>query len=492
MPADSPRPAEASVLRTLLRGLEVDRAVALAVALRGWQLVGGFVSTLLIALLFSKDQQGYYYTFLNLLAMQIFFELSLSIVVTNVASHEWSRLRLHPAGHIEGAPEALSRLVSLGRKLFLWYGLAALLFILVVGPVGMVFYGQPVVADAAPAEGAPAQAAQTAANGASSAPQAGKQAGAEPEQVQWLGPWWTVVVLTGLLLWALPFNALLEGCNQVATVNQFRLGQAISANLAVWVVIFLGGGLWAIAAAALMRLVWELLLLGVRYRRFFHAFLQPPASKGVDWWEELWPMQWRLAVSGIFNYFALNMFSLVLFQYHGPAAAGRMGMTWTLVSVMQAAALAWVQTRVPRMGMLIAEQRYGDLDRLFNRLLAISLAVVAGGGLAIWTGVFGLNLWLPKLAARLLSPTETGLLVLAILCYQAPNCQAMYIRAHKRDTLLGVSVVSATLIGLLVWQLGARFGALGAISGYLAVAALIVLPVQTRLWQQCRRTHPRS
>ena len=69
-----------------------------------------------------------------------------------------------------------------------------------------------------------------------------------------------MVALTGGLLWTLPFNALLEGCHQVATVNKFRLVQAITANLAVWTLIASGCGLWAMAGAALARLACDLYL----------------------------------------------------------------------------------------------------------------------------------------------------------------------------------------------------------------------------------------
>lgn len=448
-PADA---SESPGVGSMLQRGGVDRAVVFAVLLRGWQFIGGSISSLLIALIFTKNQQGFYYVFGNLLAIQAFFELGLNIVVVNVASHEWSKLRMSAEGAIEGDPDARSRLISLGQLIFRWYAVAAVGFILVAGVLGLWFFSR------------------------------------RPDQtVVWREPWCWLAVSTGLLLWTLPFNALLEGCNRVASVNRFRLVQAIIGNLVVWTVLFAGGGLWAVAASSWARLLCELAFLLVGYRRFFAPFFQRPSGPRISWRSEIWPMQWRLAIAGVVGYFALNLFAPVMFDYHGAAVAGRMGMTWTLLSVLQAAALAWVHTRTPAMGRLVAERRYAELNELFTRLSKISWMLMALGGAAFWIGLHVLAAVWPALAGRLLDPTSAGLLTLGFLLAHFPHCQAFYIRAHKIDNLLGVSVLSSILIAASVWWLGAWYGPIGAASGYLAVCGLVILPLQTLMWLQCRR-----
>ncbi len=434
------------------RRLGVDRAVAYAVMLRIWQFAGGALSTFLIVMFFSESQQGFYYVFSNVLAMQTFFELGFNIVVTNVSSHEWSKLRLDDQGGVVGDRDSRSRLISLGRLIFKWYAVASLGFIFIVGFVGLLFFAtRP---DAA---------------------------------VHWREPWCLLVVSTGLMLWTLPYNAMLEGCDRVVSVNRFRLIQAVLGNLVVWSVLVSGGGLWAVVASSWTRLGCELVFLLIGYRRFFSPFWTVPQAATVRWRTELWPMQWRVAVGGIFNYFALNMSGLTMFYYHGPAVAGRMGVTWTLMIVAQTAALAWVQTRSPAMGRLVAEKKFAQLDRQFLRWSAFSIAAMAGSGAAIWGGVMALALWWPTLARRLLGPTETGILVLAFVVGHFPLCQTYYIRAHKRDNLLLVSMFSGTAIAFAVWSLGARLGPIGAVCAYLTVNTLVLLPFQTRKWLQCRR-----
>jgi len=193
--------------RNWLRRFEVDRAVAFALSTRALQLVAGPITLLLIGHTFTPQVQGFYYTFASLLALQSFVELGLYLVIINVASHEWAHLKLHKDGHIVGKPEALSRLVSLGRFIFKWYSAASVIFIMGVSVAGYLFFS-----------------------------------GTNQDSIYWQGPWVTLVLVTGLLLLAMPFTSLLEGCNQIATVNKFRTYQVGYGSLALWVTILLGGG----------------------------------------------------------------------------------------------------------------------------------------------------------------------------------------------------------------------------------------------------------
>lgn len=438
--------------RRILALLEINRAVFYAILLRVWQLFAGAGTILLMMGHFSPETQGYYYTFASLVAMQTFFELGLNIVVINICSHEWALLELDESGAICGDPRSRSRIISLGRMLFRWYGVASVLFIVVAGGVGFFFLN------------------------------------AQPDlQVDWHSPWMVLAIVSGLLLWTLPFNAMLEGCNQVTTVNRFRLIQAIVANVAVWTVMILGGGLWAAVAATSARLTCELYLLLVRYRHFFAPFFKSSGEHLISWRHEVWPLQWRLAVGGVFSYFAFFLLTPVMISYHGAVVAGQMGMTWTVVTAIQAAAIAWVQTRVPRFGMLIKDRNFLELDRVFRRVTLLStLAMILAAG-TFWLLLVGLNSLEYSVVDRLLGPLPTGLLLLAALVQVPANSLVYYVRAHKQEPFLVIGVMSNCLVGLMIWRLGSWYGPTGAAFGLLATNALFTLPWHFVIWLRCRR-----
>jgi O-antigen/teichoic acid export membrane protein len=431
---------------------QVDRAVAFSVLTRVWLLMTAPITLILIGRYFSPEVQGFYYTFSSLLALRSFVELGFFLVIISVASHEWASLELDESGHIVGDPKALARLISLGRLIFKWYAVASAIFVLGVSVIGYFFFFSQ-----------------------------GGQA-----NVNWLWPWLVLVVLTGLQLWALPFTSLLEGCNQVTAINQFRLSQAVLGGLALWLSIAFGLGLWAAAIWTGVSLTRDLYLLLVRYGGFFKEFWRPQLGPGINWKLEIWPMQWRLGMSGIVSYLSFSLFNPVIFHYHGASAAGRLGMTLSVVLGLQAVAQSWVHTKVPRFGLLISQKKYDALDRLFFRTSLMSVIIICAGALALWILVYGLYALHHPLGQRLLSPLPTALFLLAFVLFQVSLCLTAYLRAHKQEPIMVLSVTSSVAIGVLVWLLGSSYGSLGAAIGYLAVVALFIVPYEVAIWRRCR------
>ena len=437
--------------RTAAR-LEFNRAVAYALLLRGWQLAAGVVSAVLIALYFTPDVQGYYYTFSSLLTLQALFELGCGQVLANLCSHEWAALRLDDRGRVSGDAAALSRLAHLSRLMFKLYGTLLAVFVVTVGFGGAAFLAlQP-------------------ANG-----------------VEWRGPWFALVAASGLLLWTMPFNAMLEGCNQVAAVNRFRLIQAVCANVTVWIALVLHADLWVAVFATVVRVAVELSLLLVRYRRFFASLLGAAVTATFSWKREIWPLQWRLGLQAPFGFLASSLYVPVLWYYQSKAVAGQMGMTWMMLFAVQAAALAWVQARIPQFGVLVARKEYGELDRLFRRLTVISVAAVTLGGLALCAIVVLLNELGVGLAERILPPMETAAFAAAFAVLQWSHCLAVYLRAHKRDPLWTANLLYYSASGVAAWYFASRFGPLAAGLGYLGTILIVNSPLQTAIWVVCRR-----
>ena len=436
----------------LLKWLEVDRAVMFAVLSKVWSLFAAPITLLLISLYLKPEVQGLYYTFLSLVAMQSFVELGFCIVITQFASHEWAGLYLDDSGFISGDERARQRLISLGRLGFKWYACASIIFVLLVGGGGYLFLSQ--------------------------SPDLG---------ISWKGPWFSLMVVAGLQLWALPFLSLLEGCNQVHTIYRFRFVQGVFISLAMWMAMSLDFGLWMAIAGVGAGLIATLYLILIVYRKFFQPFFTFKPEQEIHWKEEIWPMQWRLALGGSMGYFMVSIYTPVMFHYHGPVVAGQMGMTWQLVTALGSLAMAWVATKVPRFGILVAKKNYTELDRFFFRTSGISMGVISLGAVLLWLLVYGLNYFEHPLAQRLLSPLPFGLFIVGTVLGQIAQCQSAYLRAHKKEPFLLYSFVYGLLNGIVVWFLGSRFGAIGASVGYLSVMTLVSVPLGSYIWITCRR-----
>ncbi|MAT14333.1 MAG: hypothetical protein CMJ46_03590 [Planctomyces sp.] len=431
--------------------LEWNSAISYTLMARAWQVLAGPVTVVLIGLYFTLDLQGYYYLFWKLLALQVFVELQLHTVIVNVTSHEWANLRLDETNGLTGPEEKLSRLRSFMRQLVWIYGGMMILFLLVVGAGGTWFLQlQPT------------------------------------DEIDWLIPWWGVVLVNAALVWLIPLHAVLEGCEQVAVVRKMQFWQAFTGNLVLWTAIATGFDLWTIVFLSLVRLAWELVSIFRWNGVFFRSLFQPAGEERVSWKTEVWPLQWRIAVKGLFIFFGFQTFEMVMFAYHGPEVAGQMGMTWTVLMALRVASSAWVQTRVPEFGVLVARRRYELLDQRFRRLSLISIALMAAGGIAFVLLVCFLSWREYAFAQRFLPLWPLVLLTLAETLSLIPTFQWIYIHAHKQSPHMILSCLSSAGVGGLIWWLGKDYGPIGASAAYLGMNIGFSLPVWTWVWFQCR------
>jgi hypothetical protein len=317
----------------------------------------------------------------------------------------------------------------------------------------------------------------------------------QPEtDVTWRTPWICIVILTAVNLMAAPCISLLDGCNQMAVTNRYRAMQGVMGTLVVYIAIINGAGLWACVAVAGVRLFWELWLISVRYRRFFATLLKPQPGPQMNWSEEVWPLQWKLAVQAMAAYFTSAFVIPLMFEYQGAEVAGRLGLTWTALMTLQMAAYSWMLTRAPLFGTLVAKNDIIELNRVFRRLSLVSTLVLLTGGTLFCLVVFVLQLiqgvelpttwqsfepaWnlIQKVQTRILPLYPTVLLTLSLFPIHIAQFVMAYIRPFKQEPFMVLNTACQLLTGLLVWYLGKTYGPVGAGWGFLIVGYLLSIP----------------
>lgn len=435
-----------ALLRGGLRVAGVDKAVAYTVASRIWAILAGPITILLIARYFNPVQQGYYYTFNSLIALHVFFELGLSYVVMQVVSHERAKLEFNSSGLLEGEAHAKQRLASLLRLTIKWYGVIAFVSLVVLLVAGYIFF----------------------------------TSNPSSEFVSWRLPWITLVIFTAINLVISPFLSFLEGCGLVEQVANTRLWQISSANLMQWFTMIRGLGLFSLVAHSGSNAFVAATWLSTSKRKFFKNILLSYTTKvKVDWWKEIWPFQWRIALSWLGGYLIYQVFNPILFAISGPIVAGQMGLSLSIVWGLSILAISWVSTKAPRFGMLVANYEFKELDRIFFRSLIQSIIAMILIGIALFTFILILNLFNSQWASRALGPLPFSLLIISAIGNQVIWSEAYYLRAHKKDPLMWISVTVGLLNVVCAYLLAPNYGAFGVALSYSLLTWLVYLPVSS-------------
>ena len=418
----------------------IDGAIAFTILSRIIQAGGGIITLVFIAQYLTKVEQGYYYTFGSILAIQIFFELGLSGIITQFVAHENSALIWEDEIRFTGSDKSSSRLSSLLRFSVKWFSVISVILFVGLILAGYFFFGV---------------------------------FGKNDIGVSWQVPWIILSITTTLSLMISPLLAFFEGLGRVKEVAKIRLiQQAVQLSL---VIIFFSVGLklYSSPLAALVTCtiapLWILLGSKIRLIQFI---LKKKGKWNVNYRLEIFPYQWKIAVSWISGYFIFQLFNPVLFATEGAIVAGQMGMTITVLNSIMALTFSWMTTKVPTFSVLIAQKKYLQLDNLFNKTL-IQSSVLNVIGLLSFLGLifvlryFDIKVGGKNIGNRFLPLLPMLFMMIPIFFNNIIGSWAIYMRCHKEEPMLLQSVVIGALCTMSTIIFGNYYGVQGISTGYM-------------------------
>ena len=160
----------------------------------------------------------------------------------------------------------------------------------------------------------------------------------------------------------------------------------------------------------------------------------------------------------------------VTFRFHGEILAGQIGLTWQLLTTVQAASLAWIQTRLPRFGSLLAARNRSQLEREMFRASLLSVVVFVGGMSAFFLTLYvsqfvGLNL-----SGRFISTSSIVFFALGMVGWTLAIAEQSCVRLFKTDPFLMISVLASCLVASAIWHVGSTSGPHGLSIAYCCVS----------------------
>jgi O-antigen/teichoic acid export membrane protein len=431
-------------LKKIIEYLGIDKAIVFTVLSRGIQALGSVVNILLIALFLNSEEQGYFYTFMSIVALQVFFELGFNSIIVQYVAHEMAALKWKNCYQLVGEAVNISRVASLLRFVVKLFSILTIFVFVILCVSGLMFFSKY---------------------------------GTKNSDVFWIYPWVLISFATSVLFFVNPFLAFLEGLGKVKDIAKLRFFQQTVNVGVVCIVFFCGGKLWALGISTLLSiLVVIFCLFKFNLYRYLYSIIRESISEKISYRNEIFPYQWRIALSWISGYFIFQLFSPVLFATEGAKIAGQMGMTLTALNGISTLSMSWISTKVPMYSSFIALNDFEALDKSFNKtmkqLLVVNLSFIA----LFILGLIFFKMNSISLIDRFLPVTYVLLLSIITVINQFVFSWATYLRCHKKEPLLIYSIVIGVLVASSTIGLGKYFGLVGIVVGYFMVSVLVGLP----------------
>lgn len=426
----------------------IDKAIFYTLLSRGLQISTALFTVFFIAKNLSPEEQGFYYTFGSITALQVFFELGMTYIVTQFVAHDVSHLKLDENFRLVGEKIYRSRLSSLLRFCTKWYLVFAGMILVALFVGGTLFFGRY---------------------------------GNRSQDVVWLLPWLLLAIGTALNFLIAPILSFIEGLGKVKEVAKIRFIQQFLHPVVVWGGLSIGSKLYVSGADSIIRiLVVFIIIFKSPFFKILKNIWDDEGYDKVSYMGEIFPLQWKIALSWISGYFIFQLFNPVLFATEGAKVAGQMGMTLAALNGIQSLTQSWINTKVPRMSGLIAQKDYQTLDILFAKTFKQMLLIGTSALLFFVSVIYfvqsneitflGMNIgdrFLPILPLSLMAWSSWTMVPI--------SPWATYLRCHKKEPLLLNSVVMGIICCIFTPSLGYLYGLYGITIGFASLRIISLI-----------------
>ena len=368
----------------------------------------------------TPEQQGFYYTFSSVFALQSFLELGFLSCISHVASHHNRADVADPGGN----HHEIRLLIGYG---FLYAVGIALLAFIFVGGIGWFFIrsGKTDVAFA-------------------------------------FFPWCAFVSVSCLNICISPVMAILDGCNKVLFTSTMRMIGMLANGIGLCIALYQGFGLYSLAIGIGASVLITSLGLLFKFTHLLTGWWREVGAAVTRWHRVILPFQGKIAVSTVCSYLLGTLFTPILYRFSSAEAAGRFGMSLQLLNSIGAIALVWTTTKTGIYGSLAQQKDYVVLERLFTRT-TLQSAIFA------FLGVLGLLLayWVASdrfaFFSRMLPWHEVAVLGWPVIVIQFTVAFSSLSRAFGQERLLVAGIFHTIIHVTLLLVLIPAFAETGAV-----------------------------
>lgn len=418
---------------------------------QAWRLISGPLTMVLIPLLLSESQQGYWYLFGSLSALSIFADLGFSNIILQFSAHEFAFLTITEDDEINGDPIHIDKAASLLNFVLKWVITICTFVFPIILCVGYFFLNRDNVL------------------------------------TQYWFPW-TIFIIGSLINFITnAIYSFFEGFNKIAAIQNIRFVLSITNTIVVLILLLFKCNIYALAVGSILSAGVSVFFLVKKFLKLLRQLFSK-RNNLYNWNKEILPLFFKYALSFSSGYFIFQIYTPLMHYFHGPENSGRVGITMSLVTAIFSMSNVWMYTVIPQMNITIAKGDWNILDNLFKKRFCLSIAsyLIIIIGVCLFLYVFG-NYWLvQKIISRFL-PLESVLMLVA--CYFMQLCinsWALYLRGHKEEPYVVLSIVSAVWILITTYLLGRFVNSKLFFSGFFS-SYFWNLPLSYIVFAKCKR-----
>lgn len=378
-----------------------------------WRIISGPLILIFIPLFLSPETQGYWFTFSSISALAIFADLGFTNIVLQFSAHEFAYLTFTNNYTASGSEIHLKKLSSFFKFSVKWALMMSVVTFPLILITGYLIFSK------------------------------------KNDPVSWFLPWIIYVIGSGINFINSSLLAFFEGCNQVAKVQKIKFEIAVINTVIILTMLYSKTGLYAISVAMFLSSMLIFAFIFKTFGNFIYQMLEVSKNFYHSWRKEFLNLFWKYALSFASGYFIFQIYTPLMFNFHGSVYAGKIGITMVLWTTAFTISNIWIYSITPQMNILVSKKEWHILDSLFKKRLVLSILTYVTGSVVFFFIFFFIRdriLFVDQILNRFMNTIPLICLAFAWLLQVIENALAVYLRAHKKEPLVLVSIIMAIYI----------------------------------------------
>jgi len=403
----------------LYNKIGIDKVIIWIILGRTWAIIAGPLSLFLIAKKLTIEEQGYYYIFSNLISIAMFFELGLGGWILRFTSYEMNKVSLSKQ-KIEGDKVSIARLSSILKFSLHWFLIASILFFIIEIIFGFYFF-------------------------------------ASNKKIITIFcqlPLVLIAMFAAIDLLISPLVAFLEGAGFIEKIAKLNFYRTLISNLVLWAALIIGMKLNSMPLMSFFSLILIIIFLLKWKKPIFQILKFKVDEEGFNYKKELLPLQLKTGITVIAGYFTWQTANLILFKIEGPSESAKLGMSINLCTMLLSFGMAWINTKVPKFGLLYGAQKYNELKTIFSQSLKKVIFIVTLGSLIMLIADLIAIHFNNPIALRILNPIDFTILLISNLFVAIQNSFAVFNRTFKNEPFVIQMIIMGIMMPLVCYFMG--------------------------------------
>lgn len=379
--------------------------------IRGFTLFANLLLAYTVTTNLSDKDQGVYYTLQSLAAMQFFFDLGISFVLSNYAAQKIKISATFNKNSVLTS-ESVDEIKAIIKFTLAWTLIAGLLMFIFTTYLGenILFTHQTIESK-----------------------------------------WWVYMLFISANIALNALLSILEGIGQVNTASLMRFIQSLIYVLLFYTLTIFSNDVFSIIYAYAFSYCLTVISLFYFYKNQIYQIYTLKTKSKVNWYKDILPFQWQVALSWIAGYFIFQYLTIVLTANDNLIDAGKFGLTSQIIQSINSLVSIILVLKISQWSYLNSHKEHRKLESDYAKTVITTVTLVCLINTLLYIVIYKINIIPLYYQERILEDKYFIYLFIASIFNQIFFCTSYYFRSKLHDPLWKVSILSAIIIIIITF-----------------------------------------